>query len=263
MRDLHWHHVRFVLFNGGDDDRDYRIVHGDSVLHYMLAVEVCEYLVAKYQDQIQSWRFHRMQIRVKEGSVYPQHHFKLKLYCSSEFFRHIVMGYMKKHPVLKELKKENLLLRTEMVRSDSYDIKDDYDEKWPMEIKESWPLFICGVSSMWLLMVTGLYAKELVLQKIPDPSELDVWKRFDIYKAVSDKLEDIWRDWAYHSVIHHANAVFGYKWVHMYVPPERMVVSFIPTSKWIRWLQKLRIIKKEIVVDDAVIKSWTLLSLKL
>jgi len=54
MKDLHWHHVRFVLYNGYemDDKYDYKIVDGDSLIHYALAIEVCAFLLDKYQDEI-------------------------------------------------------------------------------------------------------------------------------------------------------------------------------------------------------------------
>ena len=165
------------------------------------------------------WRFHRIYV---DGI---QHNFTLKLYCSSSLVTRKFFPAVKRHPLVKTLYNFDMLKGLLVARSDSYDIKDDHDSTWPMPIKEIWPYYIHGVSRAWLTMVQSYYQKALVSEEIKDPTELDFWSKIDLYGLVADAIEEDWGRHAKHAMFHHANLLFGNKWIRGWYLPGSVIIS--------------------------------------
>lgn len=247
----HWHHIRFVLFNGKEEDDwfGYQIVSGDSLLHYMLAVEVCHPFLETFKRQVTLWRFHRMQLTHFDriNNIAPQHHFKLKLYCTTEFFKEKAMPWFALDPVVESLQNEGLLLDVRAARTDGDSAKDDHDQKWPPQVREWWPYYIHGVSRAWLTAVLSS-AEKLGVQCPYSSESEDVWKRMRVYRAIAEDVAEPWKRWAPHAIIHHANAVWGYQWVNVIYSPRQVVLYegrkpglYYRIRKWLRltnWIKR-------------------------
>ena len=71
-------------------------------------------------------------------------------------------------------------------------------------MQRAWPHFIMGVSRLWLELIREL-------ERAGDwPSAPEAR-----YAAISEALDTQWRNEGGHALLHHLNAVFGYKEVQI------------------------------------------------
>lgn len=255
---LHWYHIKFKLFNG-ENTTSYRIVAADSLLHYMIANEVCAPVLDKYHMDIVSWRFHRMQTKSMVGEVVPQHSFTFKVYCGIDTFKGI-RDRIRKHNLVNVLKSKKLLIRVDFARTDGCSLKDDHDSQWPVELKEIWPFYICGLSQAWLGMVRSYYAKVMIEENTCKGfNEKSFNHKLEIYKEVASSVFSIWRRWGVHSFFHHSNALFGYKWMGVKIPPGRIVAYEYRYSNFVfKFLSKIGLGKLCMKrLDNTVIPNWS------
>jgi hypothetical protein len=83
-------------------------------------------------------------------------------------------------------------------------IKDTSDPSWTPEMQRAWPHYIMGVSRFWLELIHELAASA------DKSADLDTR-----YAAISDELDNLWLHQGDHALLHHLNAVFGYREVNV------------------------------------------------
>lgn len=79
-------------------------------------------------------------------------------------------------------------------------IADVSDTDWTPGMQRAWPYFIQGVSRLWLELIREIEAGG----EWPDDLEAR-------YAAIGEALDTLWRNQGDHALLHHLNAVFGYR----------------------------------------------------
>ncbi len=199
-----WHQIVFYVL--ADKKQD---LHGiaklDSPVHLLIADELFKSII--HDHDLRLWRFHRMFIVYKKGfpGVEDSNQFKFKFFSTKEIYDEIkskVKLYLDKNPILWDV-----LLDVKCFSClEDNDIMDDHDDDWPLLIKKTWPHYICGISKMWLEMISE--AKKDVYWKTY-PEDLELFDRINYYEMVGAEMKRKWTSWANHAVFHHANLLFG------------------------------------------------------
>ena len=162
----------------------------------LIASEIVSPVMTTYIDQIDLWRFHRRAAKDKAG-----HQFSFIFYSDATVARSMYTD-LKHHPLVNELIDKGVVDRVgyddigQLIRPN---IEDTSDKHWPLEIQQSWPHYIMGVSQMWLSLVNSLAQSS---------QELDTLKRFE---TVHEELTALWVNNGQHAWLHHLNALYAYE----------------------------------------------------
>lgn len=168
----------------------------DWAIGTQLAGEIIAPALASLRPHIKFWRFHR---RAKDDVT--GHTFSFMVYSSSQTAEHLYT-LIKTHPTTVQLQKTRDITD---VRYDPPDknpkpeLKDTSDPDWPIAIQKTWPVFIMGVSQMWLDLV--------LLLKSEQPDQSDQRKA---YQAIHEQVNKLWEKHGQHAWLHHLNALYGY-----------------------------------------------------
>ncbi|MDJ0622526.1 MAG: hypothetical protein QNJ17_06155 [Desulfocapsaceae bacterium] len=173
----------------------------DLVIDLLLAHGVVRPVLVNHQDEIEYWRFHRRAARDSAG-----HQFSLLVYTRPEVAAQI-FAEIHQNELLNNAIAANLV---ERVKTDNPqnpknpDIEATSDPNWSVNLQKNWPAFIMGVSSFWLGLIDD--SLEVVPKDINDPLVL-----LEEYRKADAKIAEIWRQEGQHALLHHLNAIFGYK----------------------------------------------------
>ena len=172
----------------------------DFYIDLLLADAVIKPTLLKYRQDIKYWRFHRRAAHDQAG-----HRFSFIFYADKETAIKIY-SELQSSPLLTKLQQRNLVININTDDPDNNprtDITAASDKNWPVEIQESWPAYIMGVSSMWL---------QLIDQQVDDNNQqTDIDKLLDQYRQANNNITRLWRSEAQHAFLHHLNAIFGYE----------------------------------------------------
>ncbi len=167
----------------------------------MLADRVARPVLVAHRNQLALWRFHRRAARDNAG-----HRFSFLFFADRETARQ-VFSEMAENPLLPALQKAGMF---DSIIFDDPDGKPETgvaatsDPLWPPELRTAWPYYIMGVSGLWL---------ELIHQetlKVSAPEET-VKALYAYYRDLDHRLDKIWEKDAQHALLHHLNAIFGYR----------------------------------------------------
>ena len=78
------------------------------------------------------------------------------------------------------------------------------DPHWTLELQRNWPLYIMGVSSLWLGLIDD------VMQGAPAHDD-NFPKLLEQYRKARDAVTAIWHKEGQHTFLHHLSAIFGYE----------------------------------------------------
>jgi len=193
-----WWYARFGLRWPPGEDPSWH-------LDPLLAHQVVAPVLARNRTEILLWRFHRRAARDAAG-----HQFSFIFYAPPETARRI-FAELQSDVRLQELKDRKVVIR------DAYDdpnaisrpnLDDTSDRNWAPAIQKSWPLYIQGVSEMWLGLIREL-ADQVPNTEGKNPSSLDELLRR--YEHINSSVEKLWREEGQHAFLHHLNAIFGYE----------------------------------------------------
>lgn len=152
-------------------------------------------VLSELRGDIPFWRFHRRADRRDEKG----HEFTFSCYIQDATAHKIHERFLSDQTVAR-LENENLLERY------YNNIEDITDPTWPVEVQNSWPMFIMGVSDMLL---------ELVAQVKSTMPNTDLSRPIDeierYYSNLNDRISTIWQRYGSHAFFHHINALFGYE----------------------------------------------------
>lgn len=185
-----WWYVRFRLAWPKDAEPAW---HRDL----LLADQVVRPVLADHREVISLWRFHRRAARDGAG-----HRFAF-IFRSSPAVAARVYDQMRTNPTLTRLEQRGV------VKSVDYDdlghlkrpgIADTSDRAWSPQMQAAWPAFIMGVSQLWLDLI------EQVGREGDWPRGLDAR-----YRAIDASVTKIWQSEGSHALLHHLNALFGYR----------------------------------------------------
>jgi len=167
----------------------------------LLAHAVVSPVLAKLENDIPYWRFHRRAVRDVAG-----HQFSFIFYSTPEVASS-VFTEINKSEILMNSVKANLV--DKIITGDPNNPKHSSigatsDPIWSPELQKHWPSFIMGVSSLWL----GLISEDMqhTHQNVDDINLL-----LDEYQQVEMNLTGKWKKEGQHALLHHLSAIFGYK----------------------------------------------------
>jgi hypothetical protein len=160
-------------------------------------------LLNRFENDIKLWRFHRRAARDQAG-----HQFTFIFYADQGTAREVFAAF-RSDATLNALRTSGVMIR------DNYDdpgsitrpnIEDTSDPAWSVPVQKSWPYFIQGVSRMWLNLIADVSGRASAGRP---PTDLD--ETLDLYRRVNTVMERVWQEEGQHALLHHLNAVFGYK----------------------------------------------------
>jgi len=173
----------------------------DFVIDLLLAHAVVSPVLSQHIKDIPYWRFHRRAARDQAG-----HQFSLLFYSKPEVASS-VFSAISKSEILQSANAANLVEKV-MMDNPSYpgssDIEATSDDSWSLELQKTWPSFIMGVSSLWLGLI------EEYFQEAPQ-DYTDIHELLEKYRTIDAEIGEIWKKEGQHALLHHLNAVFGYK----------------------------------------------------
>lgn len=185
-----WWYVRFHLnWPEGEEPRWYPdLLIADRLIGPILDAE---------HDQIKLWRFHRRAARDAAGRQFSF------IFYATPAVAEQVNHRVATSRLVAELEREGLLQQVvydDPARPRRPGIADTSDPAWSPQIQRAWPYFIMGVSRLWLRLIRE-YGKSSDLPQGPQAR----------YAAISRALDKQWREEGGHALLHHLNAVFGYR----------------------------------------------------
>lgn len=169
----------------------------------LLAEQVIRPTLTRHRDKIALWRFHRRAARDAAGSK-----FSFIYYAKADDAK-IIADEIKANVLLKELQDSGLI---EQLWIDDFsnlqrpNIADTSDKVWPVEIQNSWPYYIMGVSQSWLALIDQFTATNRINVKTSPLDEI-----VEYYGNVSERIDEYWNDNGGHAYIHHLSALFAYR----------------------------------------------------
>lgn len=173
-----------------------------------IAHAVISPILDKYEKDITLWRFHRRAARDQGG-----HQFSFIYYCSVETAQKI------HHSVESSENLEKMKTAGEIIR-DIYDdtdavskpaIGDMSDSRWSSPMRGSWPYYIMGVSRMWLSLIEEM-AERTSEREFP----ATVRETEGFYTRIDELVTEAWQEEGRHALLHHLNAMFGYRPIAVY-----------------------------------------------
>jgi len=191
---LYWWYVRFRVAWPEGEDAPW---HPDV----WLADRVLGPLLDEEADAIALWRFHRRAARDGAGRQFSF------IFRATPATTVRVNQRIRGDAVVHWMQADGLLetvVFDDPARPSRPGIGDTSDAAWTPAMQRAWPHFILGVSRLWL---------ELLRELERDGD----WPRAQEarYAAISEALDEHWRSEGGHALLHHLNAVFGYKEVQI------------------------------------------------
>jgi hypothetical protein len=171
----------------------------DWGMDLLLAHAVISPVLTNHSQELFYWRFHRRAARDNFG-----HRFSFLFYSTPETAAS-VFTEVRQSPVLHAAISQHHVQKVSLGdpgNPQRPDIEDTSDKSWSPKLQRSWPLYIMGVSALWL----GLIDEHM--------AETGSYTDFDTllarYREVDEQITDTWRTEGQHAFLHHLNAMFGY-----------------------------------------------------
>ena len=195
LANLAWWQLRFKLSWPPDEPPDFSG-------HLLIAEQVLLPQIIKHQEALPLWRFHRRAGRDGAG-----HQFSL-IFLADEKTATNIGDAIGSDELVAWLKQNGMLENTSLGRRGPEELaklEETSDPVWPIEMQRSWPWFIMGVSTAWLMQVQDISQR----QGLPETATYT--ELHDHYRRVSATMDAQWRDFGQHAYLHHLNAVYGYQ----------------------------------------------------
>lgn len=178
-------------------------------LDLLVARELFGPLIDTHREVLPLWRFHRRAARDAAG-----HRLGFIFYALPRTAAEINTSLMS-HPLLAELHGAGIVER--VVLDDPEDerrseLSATSDPAWSPAMQTSWPYFIMGASQLWLSLMDQFATTEVLG---PPPGDLDALILY--YKGLGDRMTATWQQEGRHALLHHLNALFGYKRLPIYL----------------------------------------------
>lgn len=189
-----WWFVRFRMDRPAEETRWERDL--------LIAHRVASPLIAAHEGEIALWRFHRRSAEDKTG-----HQFSFLFFTTAgvaDSINQVVLG----DPLVRRMLANGVIQEviTDAVdHNDHPNVGDTSDPKWSPIMQNTWPYYIMGVSRMWLAMI------DQVSRESGMADDATLGEMLAHYAQVNDAINHIWQQEGYHALLHHLNAIYGYK----------------------------------------------------
>lgn len=172
----------------------------DWGMDLLLAHALISPVLTNHSQDLLYWRFHRRAARDSSG-----HTFSFLFYSSPET-ADSVFSEVRKSSILQVAIQENHVQKVSLGdpgNPQMPNIEDTSDKQWSPALQRSWPLYIMGVSALWLGLIDDHMAGT-------GGSYTDFSSLLTQYREVDEQITAIWRIEGQHALLHHLNAIFGY-----------------------------------------------------
>lgn len=168
----------------------------------LIAHKIIGPVLDAHHNQIALWRFHR-----RAGNDAAGHQFSFIFYTTGQAAA-VINREIASNSLLASLKAsgkiENLYLQ-DVNQPRQSTVEATSDPHWSLPLQKAWPYYIMGSSQMWLSLIDQ-YAREL-----EGTNTLDLKKMDDFYQSLNARMNLTWQDEGRHALLHHLNALFGYR----------------------------------------------------
>jgi len=181
----------------------------------LLADQLFAPTLREFSSQLPLWRFHRRASRDNAG-----HQFSFLFFSNVELANKVYASIDQQYEFLRNIGLTGIdsVAKTESSTLPTSGIASSSDQRWPVEIQETWPYFIKGVCESWLLLLQQIVKPELSASDMANFATLNA-----IYQSAETQVNALWQQQGGHAYLHHLNAVFGYQSV---IITERKLMNF-------------------------------------
>lgn len=172
-------------------------------LDLLAAHQIVLPLINTYEEDLTLWRIHRRAARDEAG-----HRFSLIFFSSAQTARAIYADVYA-DPLLGDLVAAGMVRQVQNESATSgrqLEIADTSDPNWSPAVQACWPLYIHGVSRMWLNLVS-LTANSMLADADPGT----IAETAELYRQVDAEITAVWQKEGQHAFLHHLNAIFEYQ----------------------------------------------------
>jgi hypothetical protein len=159
--------------------------------------------ISTHEERMLLWRVHRRAVRDESG-----HRLSLLFYASPQTAQAIYAS-IADAAILAELVDSGLVQQVQTKTASEglpTDIADTSDPAWSAAMRSGWPYYIHGVSRLWIDLVS-VTANRMISDSAPNTMA----ETIELYRRVDDEINDIWEMDGHHALLHHLNAIFGYR----------------------------------------------------
>ncbi|MGD8674866.1 MAG: hypothetical protein PVG81_03590 [Desulfobacterales bacterium] len=174
----------------------------------LIAHRVVSPTLARYQERIDLWRFHRRASRDSAG-----HQFSF-IYYTDVVSARLITDELRNDALVVSLIRSGSVRRMlfeDTQATSKSEIADTSDPVWPPAVQQAWPYFIDGVSRSWLELV-----EQTAQRSRPAVDDSSVFVLQDSYRTIDKEVQEAWETQGRHAFLHHLNAIFGYAPVVVY-----------------------------------------------
>ena len=173
-------------------------------LDTLLAREVVAPVLAAHGSDIVLWRVHRRARRDDSG-----HQFSFIFYAAAAPANTIIAAISGSSALLR-LKDAGVVATVTTGAwggpGGGHPISATSDADWSDVMQRAWPLYIDGVSRLWLALVEEAAAAQGTTEA---PADMDAWLAG--YRDIDAAVTATWQNEGRHALLHHLNAIFGYQ----------------------------------------------------
>jgi len=173
----------------------------DWAVDLLLAHAAVQPVLKDYASKISTWRSHRRAARDGAG-----HQFSFLFYTDPGTAAEIIHR-IEESSIVRDASTAGIVERIivdDPANPSKPGVEDTSDRHWSPALQRNWPVYIMGVSSLWL----GLINEAMV--DIPGTGD-EIHGLLDRYRQADARINSIWYQEAQHALLHHLNAIFGYK----------------------------------------------------
>ncbi|MDX1498225.1 MAG: hypothetical protein R3352_11760 [Salinisphaeraceae bacterium] len=171
----------------------------DWAADHLLAHAVAKPIIQTHAESIPLWRFHR-----RAGPDSAGHQFSFIFYASAKTAQRVLADF-EQHPVTHKMLAAGFVTRLRL-NSHNYPqrerVEATSDPNWTPDMQRNWPVFIMGVSQLWL----GLIDEFARQSPVPESAA----EMLAYYRKIEVQVTELWRAQGLHALFHHLSAVFGY-----------------------------------------------------
>ncbi len=197
LADRRWHVVRFRMAWAPDAAPQWFV---DS----LLAQEVVAPVLRRHGGNVSLWRFHRRARHDDAG-----HQFSFFFYAPSDPAIRISHA-IEESLSLKRLQDAGIVASVSAGQWGGPDggkaVSATSDANWSASMQRAWPMYIEGVSRLWLALIEAAKGATGVSET---PEDMDTW--LALYRDIDAAVIATWQEEGRHALLHHLNAIFGYE----------------------------------------------------
>ena len=171
------------------------------IFDLILAHRIIKPLIDKYEDEIQSWHFHRRWKKDNDG-----HLFSFNFY-TPESTKDKILEELKENNSFKIMKDLKLILDFNCEEKPPEENGSYKWDNWPPSVNKNYPLFVHSISKMWLDLIDEI--KNYIPASNIDPQTYEELQLY--YQQIEANINHEWLYRGAQFTYHPISIIFGYQ----------------------------------------------------